>query len=235
MRNCQSIIILHGWGSSKEKWKKVKENLEREGIEVIIPDIPGFLKETELQKPWALQDYLKWFCEFSKDKEKFFLLGHSFGGRISIKFAQKFPEKLKGLILVSAAGIKKKKRIISYFVPFLKKFWFLPGYNLLRKLFYKFVIRRSDYFQASNVMKETLKQVIQEDLTADLSQIKIKTLIIWGEKDKITPIKDAFLMKEKIQGSKLEILKKTTHTPYLECPDVLSQKIVNFIKETCES
>lgn len=235
MQSCQSIIILHGWGSSKEKWNKVKGNLEREEIEVIIPDIPGFLKETELQKPWTLKDYLKWFCEFSKDKEKFFLLGHSFGGRISIKFAQKFPEKLRGLILVSAAGIRRKKRIVSYFVPFFKKFSFLPGYNLLRKLFYKFIIRRSDYFQANNIMKETLKHIIQEDLAFSLRQIKTKTLIIWGEKDKITPIKDAFLMKEIIRGSKLEILKGTGHTPYLECPEVLSQIIINFVKETCES
>ena len=39
----KTLFILHGWQSSKEKWEKVKEKLEENKIEVIIPDIPGFL------------------------------------------------------------------------------------------------------------------------------------------------------------------------------------------------
>jgi len=231
MQDCQTIIILHGWGSSREKWKQVKEKLEDKGIEVIIPAIPGLGEGKKLKKPWSLKDYVDWFWEFSKDKEKFFLLGHSFGGRISIKFAQKFPERLKGLILVSAAGIKPKKKLLSCFVPFFKKFSFLPYYNTLRRFFYKFVIRNPDYLQAKGVMKETLKEVVKEDLRPCLSQIKTKTLIIWGDKDKITPIFDAYLINEKIKNSRLEVLKNTGHAPYLECPDLLSQKIINFIEE----
>ncbi len=46
MQNCQdTIIILHGWGSSKEKWQEVKENLEKQGLKVIVPDLPGFKKK----------------------------------------------------------------------------------------------------------------------------------------------------------------------------------------------
>lgn len=224
----KTLFILHGWKSSKEKWKEVKEKLEEKGIEVIIPDIPGF--KTDLEKAWNLDDYVNWFLSFSQKKEKFFLLGHSFGGRIAIKFATKFPEKLEGLILVSSAGIKKKTPFFVRIFQKFKFFSFFPGYSLLRKFFYKFILRKTDYLQTKGNLRETFKNIVSEDLTHLLNKIKTKTLILWGEKDKITPLSDAFLMKEKIKNSKLEILEGTSHAPYLENPCLLSEKIFNFIK-----
>ena len=229
MENCQYLIVLHGWQSSKEKWTKVKENLEREGIKVIVPDLPGFKEETKLSQPWNLDNYVEWLRKFSSNKEKFFLLGHSFGGRIAIKFSIKYPEEIKGLILVSSAGIKPKKRLVSNFVS-LKKFSFLPGYSFLRKLFYKFIVKRTDYLYVDGILKETFKKVIERDLTSVLSQIKAKTLILWGQRDKITPISNAYLMKEKINDSRLEIMKGIGHTPYSEDPETLAKKILDFIK-----
>ena len=226
----KTLIILHGWQSSRGKWEGVKKEIEREEIRVLVPDLPGFRKETKLNRAWNLDNYMDWFKDFSRDKEKFFLLGHSFGGRVSIKFAIKYPEKLKGLILVSAAGIKSKKKLISELSPTFKKFSFLPGYSFLRKLFYKFIIRKTDYLYVDGAMKETFKKVIEEDLTPILSRIKVNTLILWGQKDKITPLSDAHLMKEEIRESKLEVLEGLGHTPHLENPDILAKKILDFIK-----
>jgi len=230
MENCQYLIILHGWQSSKERWIRVKENLEREGIKVIVPDLPGFKEKTKLSQPWNLNNYIEWLRKFSSDKEKFFLLGHSFGGRVSIKFALKYPQKLEGLILISSAGIKPQKRLVSNFALSLKRFSFLPGYPFLRKLFYKFIIRKTDYLYVDGALKETFKKVIEEDLVPILSQVETKTFILWGQKDKITPVSDACLMKEKIRNSKLEILEGTGHTPHLEKPEILAEKILDFIK-----
>lgn len=230
MRNGQSLIILHGWQSSKEKWNKVKEIIEKGGVEVIIPDLPGFKEENKLERAWNIDDYVNWLKDFSQDKERFFLLGHSFGGRISIKFASKYPEKLKGLIFVSSAGIKNQKRPVSKFVPLLKRFSFLPGYSFLRKAFYKFIIRKTDYLYVDGMLKETFKKVISEDLAPILSQVKVRTLILWGQKDKITPLANARLMNERIGESRLEILEGIGHTPYLEDPEGLAEKILTFIE-----
>ncbi len=258
----KTLIILHGWQSSKEKWQAVEQGIKEQGIKVIAPDLPGFKKETELTKPWNLDDYVDWFKRepetrrrgYSPDvgsrvssrvsnyqkarpnrNEKFFLLGHSFGGRIAIKFAAKYPEKLKGLILVSSAGIKHKRtpyvRAILDIARIARQCRFAPFYPFLRKIFYKYVLRRTDYINTEKMpnLKETFKNIIQEDLFPYLSQIKTRTLIIWGEKDKITPLSDAELMNKKIQNSKLEILKNTGHAPYLENPEILANKITKFI------
>jgi len=232
-----TLVLLHGWQSSKERWQRVKEEIKKGGIKVIVPDLPGFKKETELKRPWGLDDYVEWVKRsFFINEDQFFLLGHSFGGRIAIKFAIKYPEKLSGLILVSAAGIKPKRNpLVSIFVPIFKKLSFLPGYRFFRKIFYRFVLKKTDYVNLKGVMKETFKKVINEDLTPLLSKIKVPTLIIWGEKDKITPLSDAFLMKKEIKNSKLEILKDIGHAPHLKDPKSLSQKILDFIEQNTKS
>jgi len=233
----KTLIILHGWQSSKEKWNKVKEILKREGIRIFIPDLPGFRPENELKKPWTLDDYVEWFENFLEIypelKEGFFLLGHSFGGRMAIKFAAKNPERLKGLILISAAGVQAKnslkKTVLKYASPFFKKFSFLPGYYSLRKIFYKFIVGKTDYLQLQGYLKETFKKVIAEDLTHYLDRIKVRTLILWGSEDRITPLSDAKLLKRKIKDSKLEVLEKIGHAPYLENPKLLAEKIKEFL------
>jgi pimeloyl-ACP methyl ester carboxylesterase len=234
-QNNPTLIILHGWQSSKEKWQVVKENLEKQGLKVIVPDLPGFKKENELNRSWNLDNYLRWFEKFSSEiSEPFFLLGHSFGGRMAIKFAAQHPEKLKGLILVSAAGIKHKKtfkqNLFFKMAKTGKKFSFLPFFSFFRKAFYKFIVREKDYARAQGFLKETFKKIIAEDLTPYFLKIKISTLIIWGEKDKMTSLSDAYLMNKKIPNSKLEILKKIGHLPYREAPEILAEKIINFVK-----
>jgi pimeloyl-ACP methyl ester carboxylesterase len=227
----KTLIILHGWQSSQERWEKVKKEIKKEGIDVIVPDLPGFKTETELDNPWNLNDYVGWFKEFSQHKRNFFLLGHSFGGRIAIKFSTKYPNKIKGLILVSSAGIKPKKSfLVSIFLPILKKLSFLPGYQFFREFFYKYILRKTDYLKVKGVMKETFKKIIEQDLSPELSKIKVPTLIIWGRNDKSTPLSDAYLIKEKIKNSKLEILENVSHAPHLEIPEKLSQTIIEFLK-----
>jgi pimeloyl-ACP methyl ester carboxylesterase len=249
-----TLIILHGWNSSKEKWQKIKELIEAKApdIQVICLDLPGFKPENQLEKPWNLDDYVNWLNEklvevkppligggLTSADSAIYLLGHSFGGRIAIKFAVKYPEKLKGLILVDAAGIKPRKtfrdKIVLFPIKLIRKFGIKETtyekgiIKLLRAVFYRYILRRKDYFKANPIQKEIMKNALAEDLKPLLEKIKTKTLIVWGEDDQLTPKKDAYLMKEKIQSSQLDILKGIGHAPHLEAPGILAEKIADFI------
>lgn len=240
----KNLVILHGWQSSKEKWQSVKELIEKTGIKVFNPDIPGFKQETKLDKAWTLDSYLEWFDEYVKNHPElingFFLLGHSFGGRMTIKISSQGKYNLNGIILVSAAGIKSKpavyKKILFFFAQLIRvlKIEEIPlisgVYIFLRKLFYRYILRKTDYLQATGFLKDTIKNVLTEDLTLLLEKISTPTLIIWGKKDKITPLKDAFLMKEKIKDSKIELIDSADHAVHLQEPERLAELIINFIK-----
>lgn len=78
----EKILILSGWGSNSNRWQKVKELIEQNGIEVLILDLPGFGITPSPEKPWGREDYINWIFQAIKEKnwEKFNLFGHSFGG-----------------------------------------------------------------------------------------------------------------------------------------------------------
>jgi len=229
----KTLIILHGWQSSKERWQKVKEEIEKTGIRVITPDIPGFKPETELQKPWDLDNYIDWFKEFlfSEDiSERFFLLGHSFGGALATKFSLRYPEKIEKLFLVAAACVRKKtlkRKIFAYFSKIIKKFSFLPFYSLFRKATYKFIIRNSDYPQTKGFLEDTYLNIIREDLSPVLYSIKTPTVLIWGSKDKATPLKDGQFIKKQTTNSKIEIIPGADHYLNTKNPDELIKIILN--------
>jgi pimeloyl-ACP methyl ester carboxylesterase len=233
------FLILHGWGGSSDSWKKVIEILERENIKVIAPDFPGFGKSKTPPQAWALQNFVDWLKEFLEKLkiEKFFLLGHSFGGRVAIKFSLSFPEKIKALILVNSAGIKQKwgpKEILIFYLALLGNAFFAKSFlrrfkDKARNLFYRF-FRDRDYGRAKEQMKETMKKVIEEDLLPVLDKIKVKTFIIWGEKDNIVPLKFGKIFKEKIKNSELIIFPKVRHSPHLEIPEEFSKKLIEILK-----
>lgn len=241
----QTLIILHGWGSAGQNWQGVGQALESDELKVLTPDMPGFGQSPLLSSAWSVKDYVEWLYDYCEKRNisQFFLFGHSFGGRIAIKFAAKYPKKLKGIILCSSAGIKPKKnkilhctniavaRFVQWLriekIPVVKDVW-----QFLRKFFYRFILRKTDYLKAQGIMEQVFKNVIEEDLTPYLSQIKAPTLILWGKKDKMTPVKDAYLMHQKISNSRLQILENIGHSPHLESPRLLAEKIREFIKIT---
>lgn len=229
------LLILHGWGSKIERWAPIAEKLAESGVKVIVPDIPGFGDLEKLSNPWKMNDYLKWLEEFRTETglNDFYLAGHSFGGALAVKMAIKYPQNVQKLFLISAASVRKKtnkKSFIKSLAKIASKFSFLPMYGFIRKAFYKFIIRRSDYPYVEGTMKETFKNVINEDLAQFTGFIKMPTIIIWGDKDKSTPVEDAYFMNEKIKDTKLLIIKGAGHALNKECPETLVEKILSNIQ-----
>ena len=69
------------------------------------------------------------------------------------------------------------------------------------------------------------------DLTDYLTNIKTETLLIWGDKDEATPIKDAYQMNKLITNSELIVLKGATHFSYLEQPYLINSILFEQLKD----
>lgn len=230
------LVILHGWPSSSEKWVAMAEELATHNFQVIVPDLPGFGQSATPEKPWSQSDYVNWLHEFAETlpelKQEFYLLGHSFGGSLAARFAIKYNQRLSKLILVAASCIRKRtltKTTSSRIAKIVKKFAFIPYYNLARKAFYKFIIKKSDYASTEGIMKETYLRVISDDSSQKLYFIKVPTVIIWGDKDTSTPLEDGQFIHKKIQNSKLVVINGAGHSLQLEAPKVLLEKVVENV------
>lgn len=213
------IILLHGWGTNHHTFNALSKMLKNK-YQVFVLDLPGFGNSSEPAQPFSVGDYVTVLKAFINDLgiKNPIILGHSFGGRIAIKYAgEKNP--LSKLILVDSAGIKprqticKKIKIMRY--KFLKYFYKktknINKYNQLVK-----VSGSSDYKAATPIMKGTLSLVVREDLKKYLTKIDCETLIIWGKDDHETPYKDGIKMNKLIKNSGLVTFDNTGHFPYLE-------------------
>jgi len=229
------VILLHGWGGTRYSFDELRE-VWGEKYHLYVLDLPGFGDSSEPLEAWGVSKYSNFvldFLEINNIKQCIFL-GHSFGGRISIKIAANHPQKVKSIILCASAGIKPKKKLKHKVLYGLaktgKKVFSLPilrsGQTLARKILYK-TARTSDYLKVSGVMKESFKKVIDEDLTPFLSKIKVPTLLIWGENDTVTPVQDAQIMHSLISNSELIIIPNVRHAVHKQ--DSLGKIIDRFL------
>lgn len=226
------FIVLHGWNSGSDRWIKEAEMISEKKFQVIVPDLPGFGESQKLDRPWAVNDYVKWLEDFTEELriKEFNLLGYSFGGSIAAKMAVRHPQRVKKLFLVASAVIRKKtakKNFSAKLAKFFNFFYFLPYYPLFRKAVYKYIIKKSDYVYTEGVMKETYLNAIADDVSYKLSFIRVPTVIIWGDNDQSVPVDDAYVVNEKIKKSKLVIIPGADHLMHKKIPEVLAEKILN--------
>lgn len=225
------VIILHGWTTSKEKWGPLLTELKKSS-QVEILDIPVLTSKAD--RAWTLDDYVNWLNDLlAKEKQPVVLIGHSNGGRIALKLASQNPQQISKLILIDSAGIyhnelplRLKRLVFDKIAKVGKSF---KEHPILRKVFYK-IIGESDYRDGNLLQRQTMINLINQDLKDVLKDINIPTLIIWGEKDNITPLKDGLLMNQQIKNSQLLVVGSAGHSPHFSHTRKVVEKIREFVK-----
>lgn len=217
------LLVLHGWGIDTSKYLPLLEELEK-GYRVVALDFPGFGESEEPRKEWGVNEFKHFVLKFLDKVEvnHFYVLAHSFGGRVAIKLGAEDRDRVSKMVLTGAAGIRPKKslkrKVFSMVAKVGKGILSVPGISKLsdpaRKLLYK-VARETDYMQTSGIMKPIFSKVVSEDLTAYLKDVRSKVLLLWGEEDRMTPVRDGRMMEEKMPFAKLKVFEGVGHRlPY---------------------
>ena len=210
------LLLLHGWGQHSGTFENVVKRL-KENYTIITVDFCGFGINDEPFTPLTLNDYVDHIASLINYLKLYNLtiLGHSFGGRVAIRYASKY--NLEKLILVDAAGIKRFN--FKTFIKVLKYKFLKTIYRMFSKAQLQTLMANSgssDYKKATPIMKKTMSNVIKVNLIKDLSKIKAKTLILWGYNDKVTPFSDSRIMENKIKNSRLVTFLHSGHFPYID-------------------
>lgn len=223
----KKLYVIHGWTYTVKPWEKTIDILKHEyKIDVEMLNVPGLT--TGSKKVWTIEEYANW-ADRNIPKGAV-ALGHSNGGRILLNLCSEKQDKLSHLILLDAAGVyeESKKREISRGIS--KIFAPLKKSALLRKIFHK-LVGASDYDRAPENMKKTLSNMLESDKNLDIKKVKVKTSILWGEKDSVTPLRQAEKMHELIEGSELLTYKNWTHAPYIADPAGLARAINKVMED----
>jgi len=245
------LIFLHGAGGNLRAWKKERAYLHRKNISTLAMDLRGHgfsgrpAKESQYELPCFIKD-LELIIEQEKIND-FILVGHCFGGMITIKYAKMYPEKAKAYTLVDT----------TYRAP-----------HILSDVFEKhpFIIKILNARLEQVKINDNFKKDTDYDLfagTGDLNPIRIyediknttfkswffiyeniakfdgvealesivkPTLIVEGEEDKIFNTSVAKKLKNLVKASKIDIIPKANHVLVVNNPKELEKIIYNFTK-----
>lgn len=221
------VLLLHGWGANIELFQTTIAGLEQR-YTLVAPDFPGFGRTPPPPTGWSVGMYATWITTLLDDLEieRCAVIGHSFGGNVAIKLAVERPERIAGLVLTDASGIRPPGTVTTTLR--IKKFKLLRRLSTarlmpasLRTRWQERVSRAgsADYRAAAGTVRASFVRVVNEDLTPALSLVKVPTLLIWGDKDEDTPIAHARIMERCIPDAGLVIFPGAGHYAYLEQPD----------------
>ena len=223
-----AVVMLHGWASNIELFRP-SANLVATKYRVLAMDLPGHGETPEPPTDWHVDDYADFVTHFLAHfgVKRVILLGHSYGGRVIIKLAalDRLPFRIERIVLIDSAGVlpirtpQQERKIRTY--KTLKK---LLDNRVVRFLIPETVKEwksrqgSADYRNATPVMRQCLVMAVNEDLTEYLPKVRQETLLIWGDKDTATPIRDAKIMEEKMPNAGLAVIEGTGHYSFLEDP-----------------
>lgn len=231
------IVLMHGWGCNLTTLASI-EKVAAESHTVYNVDFPGFGESEEPHEVWGVELYTQLIEKFIEAEgiENPILLGHSFGGRVGILYSSR--NKVKKLILVDAAGVKPRRSLKYYF----KVYTYKLGKKLMPLIYGKKGAQErieqmrakrgsSDYNNASPMMRAILSKVVNEDLKHCMPKISAPTLLIWGENDTATPLRDAQIMEKLIPDAGLVSFPGCGHYSFLDNPIQFAAVLRSFINE----
>ena len=231
------LLLLHGWGCNTTTFSAIRPFLEAR-FRVLTIDFAGFGQSDEPHEVWGVEEYTRSVEALTKAEgiENPILIGHSFGGRVSIVYASR--NKTQKIILVDAAGVKPR-RSLSYY----RKVY---TFKLLKRILPLVVGRKraeamiearrskagsSDYNHATPMMRAILSKCVNEDLCHLMPKIEAPTLLFWGEKDTATPLADAKRMEKLIPDAGLVTVAGAGHFSFLENTPLFLRVVESFLQK----
>jgi pimeloyl-ACP methyl ester carboxylesterase len=231
-----AILMLHGWRRNQSDFISLAKIFASE-FQVYTVDLPGFGQSSLVSEDWGTDEYVESVKAFIDSKEiKPILIGHSFGGRISLKLAAKYPQIVSSLILIGTPGLPQKYTLLKksrlLLIKYLGRVFKFIDKIFRTKFFAENFSPRfgsRDYLAAGNLRKILVKTV-NENLSEPASKISCPTLLLWGQLDNEAPIETASGYKQLIRNSQLCVLQQHSHDPHTDVGSHLCyKKIREFI------
>lgn len=207
----EDLLFLHGYGATKECFLR-QINYFSSFYRVTAFDFWGFGESSSPSSPWSLYDYAARTAELLREYgvRRPHVIAHSFGARVAIK-AEAIEPTFRSLILTGAAGIR-----LGHGPLYRLK---VGTYRAVKRVAPRFADRHfgsEEYRKLDPIARETYKKIVNEDLRDLAEKIGIPTLLIYGERDKTTPVRAGMIYCSRIRRSELCVLPDCGHFPFLD-------------------
>lgn len=220
------VVGLHGWARSHRDLMAALGEMN-----ALLIDLPGFGSSPEPLAPWGSLEYAELVAEALRVFNRpMVVVGHSFGGRVAVKLAARWPELVSGVVLTGVPLLRSADSsppsLAFRMARWGSRHGLVSGARMER-------LRQrhgsDDYRNASGVMRSVLVRVVNESYEEDLSQITCPVELVWGSKDTAAPLTMAERACSLIPKGRLEVIDGAGHFVPFSHPAVLSSSAARLV------
>jgi pimeloyl-ACP methyl ester carboxylesterase len=245
------LVLLHGVGADKGEWALTAPVLAR-WRRVVAPDLLGHGDTDKPSGPGVdyrirlLADVVVEALERLEGLERpVDLLGHSLGGSVALDVVRRYPRLVRRLVLVDAAGLPPREAIdpLAASLPFAPAN-FADSRRLLATsvnslwLSHPLVALAASAYKGRRRNRPQLLKLLAavaagEDAMSprDLAHVRQRTLLLWGDRDRIFPLATGRRLAASLPRARLEVLPRCGHVPPTERPIAFVRRVEAFLAE----
>lgn len=252
------VVLLHGIGRSLEDWAETIGPLSQ-GHRVYAPDMIGFGYTDKPDVPYSLAGLARFVAHFldaAGESRPVVLVGNSLGGAVAQQFAVGYPERTRGLVLVNSAGFGREVAPIlrALAVHGVGERLLRPHPRTARR------VVQSLFHDPSFATEERVQQALdlarqpdsaraflrvlrsigtwrggrpewRADLARRLAPLRVPTLIVWGDRDRILPAHQLDAARAGHPHARVHLFRDTGHLPQLERAEEFGRLVSDFLQE----
>lgn len=246
----ETILLLHGFGGDKSHWVRFAKSLTPT-FQVVIIDLPGFGESSKIEsESYTIANQVERLDRIvnALGLNKFHLAGNSMGGAIAGKYTVDFPDKVLSLGFFNTGGLNtcpdkseltkllengENPLLVETPEDFdaLLKFSFVKPPPIPKPI----KIYLTEQAILSKSFNEKVFKDFEQDtysLEPDLAKIEVKTLILWGDTDRLIHVSCTKILEQGLPNHKMVIMKNCGHCPMIERPEEAATHYLGFLKSS---
>ncbi len=256
-----ALLLIHGIGMNHRTWLPVIRDLAK-NFTVIAPDLLGHGESDKPRADYSIGGYANAMRDLLLflDVPSVTVVGHSLGGGVAMQFTYQFPHLVERLVLVSSGGLGRSVNplIRAMTVPGSGPLLALASWPRVRRATIPIMERvaalglpgshdihgaievyedladahsRAAFRHVLRAAADWRGQVITMIDRAHLAR-HIPTMVVWGGRDLMIPVKHAYTAKELLPHARLEVFRDAGHMPHEDYPSRFSAALTEFIMDS---
>jgi pimeloyl-ACP methyl ester carboxylesterase len=244
----EPLMLLHGFGANKDNFARVARFLTPH-YRVVVPDHIGFGESAHPQeadyRPAAQAERLRALAQ-ALGMRRLHLGGNSMGGQLALVFAALYPDEVRSLWLLDAAGVwsapesegrrmiretgenpllakneTEFARIVSFVMSDPP---FIPGPML--------DVMAQERIRNYALETRIFKQLTTESIETRIAGLTVPSLIVWGDQDRAVNVATADMLHKLLPRSRVIVMHGVGHVPMIERPRQCATEYLQFRAST---
>jgi len=241
------VVLIHGIAASLYDWVNMMPELAGHGFQACALDLLGHGESYKPADPreyhvaCLFEHFTSWVDRLSLNN--LLLVGHSLGGYLSLQFALRFPERVRGLVLIDPfydikqlspwLRLARRRPYLGAKAMRAAPEWLINlilGWDPSSSADFSPLARQqiaNDYKRASPHFVYITRDI--PALTASLHQVQVSTLVIWGEHDHTLKPETFHRLVERLPRARSHPIPDCGHQPHIGKPALVNRLVLDFL------